>query len=150
MLDKMLSLAAMAHEGQFDKAGKPYFLHPLAVMQMLPSWVDDEVRMIALGHDLLEDTSLSYLSLKELGFSNRVADGIWHLTKTPSTCYESYQNNILSDIDTAIVKYCDLRHNSDITRLKGITEKDTERLVRYTKFATKIKNMLDTHGGIWL
>ena len=142
MLDKMLSLAAQAHEGQFDKGGTPYFLHPIAVMNMLPSWVDDEIKQIAIGHDLLEDTSVTYYDLRSMGFSSRVADGIWTLTKTPSMCKDAYRKNVLSSIDAMLVKYCDLRHNSDLTRLKGVKDKDIQRLANYAKFAHEIKETL--------
>ena len=32
-LEKAISIAVTAHRGQRDKAGKPYILHPLRLMQ---------------------------------------------------------------------------------------------------------------------
>lgn len=53
-LSYMLALCTSAHRDQYDKGGQPYALHPLAVMLNT-----DELRCIALGHDLLEDTHVT-------------------------------------------------------------------------------------------
>ena len=75
MLDKMLVLATVGHAGKFDRGGKPYILHPLKVMHYLKS-DDVELMCIALGHDLVEDTPMTYAELRESGMSERVIDGI--------------------------------------------------------------------------
>jgi (p)ppGpp synthase/HD superfamily hydrolase len=54
-LSRMLVLATNRHDGQFDKGGNPYILHPLKVMHYLKT-DDEELMCIALGHDLVEDT----------------------------------------------------------------------------------------------
>lgn len=62
MLSKMLVIATNAHAGQFDKGGKPYILHCLAVMNLLDS-SDEELLCIAVGHDVIEDTAITYQEL---------------------------------------------------------------------------------------
>lgn len=140
MLNKMLVLAATKHSGQFDKAGQPYVLHPLKVMHYLKT-EDEELQCIALGHDLIEDTDLTYQDLKTMGFSQRIIDGIKCLTKIPGESYDEYKDKVKSNSDSILVKMQDLRHNSDIRRLKGITEKDCKRIEKYHAFYLELKNL---------
>lgn len=132
LLSKMLLLATNSHHGQFDKSGKPYILHPLAVMQLLKT-DDEELQCIALGHDLIEDTSVSYDELVTT-FGSRVADGIQALSKLKGETFDSYKARVFANVDATKVKIADLTHNSDIRRLKGITEKDINRMAKYHKF----------------
>ena len=142
MLSKMLHLATNAHDGQTDKAGKPYIMHCLKVMHYLKS-DDEELMCIAVGHDLVEDTDVTYRQLKDLGFSERVITGIYSLTKQRGQTYDEYKRQIFANQDAMRVKLCDLRHNSDIRRLKGVTEKDIQRIAKYHQFYLEIKKELD-------
>ena len=142
MLDEMLVLATNAHHEQFDKAGKPYILHCLKVMHYLKT-EDEELMCIALGHDLIEDTYVTSRQLLDLGFSDRVVNGILNLTKRKGQSYDDYKRQVMSSRDAMLVKLCDLRHNSDIRRLKGVTEKDIARTVKYHQFYLEIKEKLD-------
>jgi len=141
MLSKMLVLATNKHHGQYDRGGVPYILHPLKVMHYLRT-DDEELQCIALGHDLIEDTDTTYQELKDLGFSDRVIAGIKHMTKVPGETQDEVMIRICSNKDAMLVKLCDLRHNSDIRRLKGITEKDTKRIAKYHKMFMEIKGRL--------
>lgn len=141
MLSKMISLATGRHAGQFDKGGRPYILHPLAVMHKLHT-DDEELQCIAVGHDLLEDTTVSPIELEVLGFSPRVVSGIFALTKRPRETEEAYRAAVKRNPDAIRVKMADLRHNSDIKRLKGVTEKDLARMVRYHEFYLELKACL--------
>ena len=146
-LSKMLLLAVARHDGQFDKGGAPYILHPLKVMHYLKT-EDEELQCIALGHDLLEDTFNSVEEgvneLRRLGFSNRIIEGILCLTKIPGESYNNYRRKIKSNRDAILVKMADLRHNSDIRRLKGVSPKDIERTERYQVF---YKELFETLTG---
>lgn len=133
MLCKMISLATERHAGQFDKGGRPYILHPLTVMHRLRT-DDEELQCIAVGHDLLEDTATTQSELIALGFSDRVTMGIAALTKLDRETPEHYWEKVKTNPDARRVKIEDLRHNSDIRRLKGVTEKDVKRMVRYHEF----------------
>ncbi len=141
MLSKMLLLATNAHDGQFDKAGKAYILHCLKVMHYLKS-DDEELQCIALGHDLVEDTHVTYRQLLDLGFSNRVIEGIRSLTKQRGQTYDEYKEQVFASRDAMRVKMADLRHNSDIRRLKGVTDKDIARIKKYHKFYIEIQERL--------
>lgn len=140
LLNKMLVFATNQHAGQFDKGGNPYILHPLAVMQLLAS-DDEELQCIALGHDLVEDTKVTYAQLRTEGFTNRIIDGIKALTKVPGEEYDEYKVKVKANSDAIKVKIADLRHNTDITRLKGIEAKDIARMERYFKFYTELMSL---------
>lgn len=142
MLASMLVLATNAHAGQFDRGGNPYILHPLKVMHYLKT-DDEELQCIALGHDVVEDTRTTYQDLQQAGMSERVIAGIRALTKMPGETYEEYQARVYANEDAMRVKICDLRHNTDIRRLKGVTEKDIERMVKYQKFYIELVQRLD-------
>jgi (p)ppGpp synthase/HD superfamily hydrolase len=142
MLAKMLLIATLRHAGQFDKGGRPYILHPLKVMHYLKT-DDEELQCIALGHDLIEDTfgdvMAGLLFLVDEGFSERVICGIYNMTKIPGESYEDYKERVMGSEDATLVKMADLRHNSDIRRLKGIGVKDVERLKRYSEFYMELE-----------
>lgn len=142
MLSKMLVLATNAHDGQFDKAGKAYILHCLKVMHYLKS-EDEELQCIALGHDLVEDTNVTYAELLDSGFSARVIEGIRSLTKQRGQTYDEYKDQVFANRDAMRVKMADLRHNSDIRRLKGVTDKDIARIRKYHQFYLEIQEKLN-------
>ena len=142
MLGTMLVIATNGHAGQFDKGGNPYILHPLKVMHYLKS-DDEELQCIALGHDVIEDTKVTYKDLRDAGISERVIGGIRALTKVPGETLEEYKERVFANVDAMRVKLCDLRHNSDIRRLKGITDKDIERMTKYHKFHMEIQARLN-------
>lgn len=131
-LSLMVKLAANGHCDQFDKGGRPYILHVLKVMHYTKT-DDDEVNCIAVGHDLVEDTDTTCNDLKEFGFSDRVVRGIDTLTKRDGQNPEQYMRGILANSDAVRVKLADLRHNTDVRRLKGIREKDLTRMKKYHK-----------------
>lgn len=137
-LAAMISLASGAHKYQFDKGGNPYILHPLTVMRLNPDF-DFDQKCMAVGHDLIEDTWVTESHLWDYKFNSRVISGIVALTKIEGESYEIYKNRVKANPDAVKVKMCDLTHNSDITRLKGVTEKDFERIKKYHLFYTELK-----------
>lgn len=133
LLGKMIVLATNRHAGQFDKGGKPYILHPLAVMHLMDD-ADEEQQCIAVGHDIVEDCEVTYSELRELGFTSRIIEGIKCLTKIPGESYDEYKAKVKSNPDAVKVKLADLTHNTRIDRLKGVTPKDMARMERYFNF----------------
>lgn len=141
MLATMLVIATNGHAGQFDKGGNPYILHPLKVMHYTKS-LDEEIQCMALGHDVIEDTKVTYKDLRDAGISERVISAIRALTKQPGQTLEEYKEGVFANRDAMIVKAADLRHNSDIRRLKGVTEKDVARIAKYMQFYSEIQAKL--------
>ncbi len=142
MLDKALHLAVNAHHGQFDKGGKPYILHPLRVMSFLKS-DNEELQCMALLHDVIEDTDTTYGDLLAAGMSMRVVEGIMALTKERGYTYDQYKAKVFANRDAMQVKMADLRHNTDIRRLKGVTEKDIARMAKYHTFYLELRTKLE-------
>ncbi len=137
MLDKALLLATNSHHGQFDKGGAPYILHPLKVMHYLKT-DDEELQCMALLHDVVEDCDVTFVDLKAIGMSERVIAAVRCLTKQRGQTLAEYKEVIFSNTDAMKVKMADLRHNSDIRRLKGVTEKDLVRMEKYHRFYLEI------------
>lgn len=147
MLDKMLHIAVNAHHGQFDKGGNPYILHPLKVMHYLKT-DDEELMCMALGHDVIEDTNTTYQDLRDANISERVIKALKALTKQRGQTYEEYKDCVCSNIDAMRVKMADLRHNTDIRRLKGVTEKDIARIAKYQTFYMELKARVEAFDRI--
>ena len=142
LLGKVLVLATNAHAGQFDRGGKPYILHPLKVMHYLKT-DDEELQCIALLHDVVEDTDTSWKDLEALGCTERVLNAVRALTKLPGQTYDEYKEVVFANEDAMRVKLCDLRHNTDIRRLKGVTQKDVDRIAKYNRFFLEIQAKLN-------
>lgn len=147
LLAKMYALVPQKFEGVFDKQGKPYFEHCLYVMRHC-KLEDEDSLCIALGHDLKEDTDINDAYLLK-HFNPRIAGGIDILTHRPEESYEEYIKRILNNNFGSTVeenkriikiKMTDLEHNTHVSRLKGLTEKDFERLEKYHKAYTLLKN----------
>jgi len=138
MLAAAIEIAVGAHAGQFDKGGQPYILHPLKVMHYTKS-TDEEVQCIAVLHDVIEDSDVTYLQLLEAGMSLRVIEAVRCLTKQRGQTYDEYKAVVKQNKDSALVKMADLRHNSDIRRLKGVTDKDIERIAKYQCFYLELQ-----------
>lgn len=141
MLSTAIILMVNGHAGQFDRGGNPYCLHPLKVLHYSRS-EDEEIQCICVLHDVIEDTKVTYKDLRDAGISERVIAGIRCLTKLPGQTYEEYKETVFSNVDSMRVKLADLRHNSDIRRLKGVTEKDVARIAKYMQFYAEIQAKL--------
>lgn len=141
MLNKMLVLVTTKFDGIFDRGGAPYILHCLKVMYYLKT-DDEELQCIGLGHDLVEDTETTYVQLREMGFTERVIVGIRAMTKVPGETNEEYMDRIKACPDAIRCKLADLRHNSDIRRLKGVTAKDVARIEKYHKMFMELKELV--------
>ncbi len=141
MLGTMLNFAVNKHANRTDRGGNPYALHPIAVMHLLNTQ-DEELMCIALGHDLVEDEGVTYKELAEIGMSERVVNGIRCLTKQQGETYEEYKQKVKSNMDAVRVKMCDIQHNMDLRRLKGIRPKDLERSSRYQIFYFELEEIV--------
>ena len=142
-LNKMLVLVTTEFDGIYDKQGLPYILHCLKVMHYLKT-EDEELQCIGLGHDLVEDRykTVTYELLRNMGFSERIIEGIRAMTKVPGETNEEYLVRIKANPDAIRVKLADLRHNSDIRRLKGITSKDVARIEKYHAMYLELKDLV--------
>ena len=144
-LQKAISIAVAAHEGQTDKGGNPYILHPLRVMMSLKT--EDEM-ICGVLHDVVEDCAnkgFGWDRLRKEGFSEIVLDALYSVTKTPEE--ESHLKTLVGEAKIPAylefvarakqnpigrrVKRADIFENLNVTRLGELREKDLARLNQY-------------------
>ena len=125
---KAMILCFEAHKEQKDKSGLPYVHHPFHLAEQM---TDEATTIVALLHDVVEDTSVTLDDLKNEGFPQEVVDAIALLTHNDGSPYMDYVARIKQNPIAKAVKLADLTHNSDITRLDVVTDKDRERVKKY-------------------
>lgn len=127
-LERAIAIAAAAHEGQVDKASQPYVLHPLRVMLCMKG---EQERIVAVLHDVIEDSRMTLDELAAEGFSPEVLAAVEALTKrTGETRLEAARRAAANQI-ACRVKLADNAENMDITRIPMPTAEDCERLEEY-------------------
>lgn len=104
-------LAWARHEGQVDKAGNPYYLHVFAVRDMLTG-EDEEVRIAAVLHDVVEDTDMTLEELRRLGFTERTVAAIDAVTRRDEELYEHFIHRVCANPDARKIKLADNLHNT--------------------------------------
>ena len=125
---KAMKLMFEKHRDQVDKSGIPYVFHPWHVAESM----DDELSVCtALLHDIAEDTDTTFEDLTEMGFPTEVVNALKCLTHDKNMDYFEYVKNLSKNRIAAKVKLADLEHNSDLSRLDTITERDRERVNKY-------------------
>ncbi|ENU91688.1 hypothetical protein F971_02780 [Acinetobacter vivianii] len=127
-LELAISLAAERHAGQVDKANAPYILHPLRVLLNVP---DIEHKIVAVLHDILEDTTTTIDELYRLGFQTHLIDAIIALTKQEGESRIQAAQRTVQNPIARVVKLADITDNMDLSRIQSPTMKDFERLKEY-------------------
>jgi len=142
MLNKAIEIALKAHTGQVDKGGNPYILHPLRVMINFCVDNDEAAQICAVLHDVVEDTNITLDELRAEGFSDEVITALECLTKQKNESYDDFISRILTNQLACKVKRGDLADNMDLSRVPNPTEKDKERVKKYSAAADKINDVL--------
>lgn len=135
-IELAISIALKAHKGQLDKGGHPYILHPLAVMNRVESM---EEKIVAVLHDVIEDTEVTIGELRTLGFSEEILTAVHLLTRSKEDSYEEFIEKTTTNPIARIVKIADIQENMNISRIKNPTEYDYNRLERYKKAMEKLE-----------
>ncbi len=129
-LEDAIQIAAEAHNGQKDKAGAAYILHPLRMMMRMKT----EAEMItAILHDVVEDTDWTIEKLREKGFSKEVLEAVECVTNREGESYETFIERAGKNSIARQVKIADLEDNMNIQRIGEIKPKDLQRLEKYHK-----------------
>src|SRR4051812_434893 len=122
-LGDTIEIMRKAHEGQIDKSGRPYYLHPLRVMLRLAQCSPEE-RQAALLHDVVEDTQLTLEDLKALGYSGEVIELVDILTrrKPNGESHNDYLQRIVASRNARAlrVKLADLLDNMSPARTRAL------------------------------
>lgn len=131
ILDRAKEIAKAAHEGQVDKAGKPYIEHPMRVMKMGKTV---EEKIAGVLHDVVEDSEWTFEMLEKEGIPKDVMDALRCVTKlSEDEDYDHFIARVKTNPLAIKVKLNDLKDNMDITRLEQVTEKDLARLNKYIR-----------------
>ena len=139
MLNKAIEIAAKAHDGQVDKGGNPYILHPLRVMMNCES---EAAKICAVLHDVIEDTDITLEGLKSQGFNDETIAALDCLTKRERESYDDFIRRILPNELACCVKLADLVDNMDLTRIPNPGVEDEERIQKYKQAVDRILDAL--------
>ena len=128
MTKKALKLSFTAHKDQTDKSGMPYVFHPFHLAEQMP---DEDTTIVALLHDVIEDTPYTLDDLRAMGFNEQVLDALALMTHDKQIPYMDYVAKIKGNKVARTVKLADLKHNSDLSRLNNVDEKAMKRIEKY-------------------
>lgn len=141
MTKKAMRIAYEVHHGQVDKVGLPYIFHPLHIAEFM---TDETSTIVALLHDVVEDTDWTFDDLKANGFDDTVITALKLMTHDPSEEYMDYISRLSTCPIARKVKLADLRHNSDRTRVENPDKKMLKRWEKYAR-AIKLLEAIDSH-----
>ncbi|MEQ3452478.1 hypothetical protein ABM133_08810 [Enterococcus cecorum] len=130
LYQQALAIAEDAHKGQVDKAGVAYIHHPLFVASLVEG---ELAKTVALLHDVVEDSDWTLEDLRMEGLPEEVVQAVGILTKKRNENYEEYILRVKQNPLARQVKLADLKHNSDLSRLANVTDRDRKRVAKYQK-----------------
>lgn len=136
-LEHAIALAAQAHTGQVDKAGQPYILHPLRIMLACH---DLDEKIVAVLHDVVEDTAISLQDLRTAGFAEYLIAAIDALTKRRGESRLDAAQRAKQNPIARKVKQADVTDNMDLSRIAQPTAKDHARLTEYQQVLAILQN----------
>ena len=128
LYQQALAIAEDAHKGQVDKAGVDYIQHPLFVASLVEG---ELAKTVALLHDVVEDSDWTLEDLRKEGLPEEVVQAVGILTKKRNENYEEYILRVKQNPLARQVKLADLQHNSDLSRLANVTDRDRKRAEKY-------------------
>lgn len=129
-IKKALNIAYNKHNNQFDKGNTPYIFHPIHVAEQMD---DENSIIVALLHDVIEDTNTSLEEIKKNGFNDEIIEALNLLTHKDNLDYFEYIKKISNNKLARKVKIADIKHNMDLTRLNEVTHEDKNRYEKYKK-----------------
>lgn len=127
-LEDAIVIAVEAHRRQRDKAGAAYITHPLRLMLQMET---EPEQMVAVLHDVVEDSKMTLEGLRERGFSEQVVDAVDAVTARAGENYEDFILRAKPNPLARKVKMADLRDNMRMDRIAKLKPKDLQRLARY-------------------
>lgn len=130
LYQQALAIAKDAHKGQVDKAGVDYIQHPLFVASLVEG---ELAKTVALLHDVVEDSDWTLEDLRKEGLPEEVVQAVGIITKKRNENYEEYILRVKQNPLARQVKLADLKHNSDLSRLANVTDRDRKRVAKYQK-----------------
>ena len=132
---KAMKLSFEAHKDQVDKSGLPYIFHPFHLAEQMKS---EETVIVALLHDVVEDTEYTLQDIAGMGFSQQVLDALAMMTHDKAVPYMDYVERLKENPIAKTVKLADLRHNSNLSRLDTVDKKALSRIEKYKQAIAKL------------
>ncbi|MDD6103648.1 MAG: GTP pyrophosphokinase [Bacteroidales bacterium] len=139
LLSKAITIALRAHEGQVDKAGRPYASHIMRVTEMCNT-LDEKIT--GALHDIVEDTQWTFEMLYDEGFPKHIVDAVECLTRREGEDYFDYISRVKENELASRVKINDLNDNMDPRRCEELSDLNIERLSRYQKAKQELVDAL--------
>jgi hypothetical protein len=136
-LDDAYQIAKRAHEGQTDKAGQPYILHPLAVSQSLAEH-GEQAQIAGMLHDVIEDTDVTADDLLTAGVEPYTVEAVLAVSRRDGEVYADFVRRAASHPLGRLVKRADIGHNANPERLAALEPKQAESLARRYRKALAI------------
>ena len=127
-LARAIAVAAQAHIDQQDKSGAPYILHPLRMMLRMDT---EPEMMVAVLHDVVEDTDWSIDKLRSEGFPEVVLTAVESVTHRAGESYDAFVARAAANPIARKVKLADLEDNMDVKRIDDLADRDLERIRKY-------------------
>jgi len=138
MLNKAIIIATTYHAGQVDKCGQAYILHPLRVM-LTPTLITDQERIVAVLHDVLEDTTCLIETLHE--FDEDIVEALIAITHLNNESQLDYLSRVKANPLALTVKLADINDNLMPFRLDRLPLIERERLIeKYGKYLLYLRN----------
>ena len=125
-----MAIAYSAHHMQLDKGGYPYIHHPMHLAEQMD---DEESTVVALLHDVVEDSDITIEDLKTEGFCPHIIEAIDLLSRKKGQSYNDYIRKIKPNPLAKKVKIADLEHNLDLTRLTCPSKEFLDHMKMYKK-----------------
>ena len=136
-LERAIEIAQEAHKGVKDKGGHDYIHHPIRVMHAMSN---DQEKIVAILHDVVEDSDWTFDRLKEEGFEDSVIESLRCVTKySEEEDYQEFIKRAATNKIATKVKMADIEDNLDLSRLGTLTEKDLTRIEKYKKALKYLK-----------
>jgi len=139
MLSRAKEIAYVKHMHHTDLLGQPYYLHPVMVVKLLAEDVETnktEILIVGYLHDIVEDTKTSLDDLSALGFTHEIVEAVEAMTRGEEEKYTDYIVRLSHNEIARFVKMADLRHNTDIRRIKyspDTYKRDSYRIMKYIR-----------------
>lgn len=130
LLEEAILIAVKAHKGTIDKGGSLYILHPLRVMHNVNTM---EEKIVAVLHDVIEDTEITYDMLISKGFPNQIIEALKSVTRNKDESYMNFIKRAKLNPIGRVVKLNDLNDNLNLSRIENPRKEDYDRLKKYEK-----------------
>lgn len=134
-IEGTIELLKLLRNGELDRGGHPYWLHPVSVMEMLPADASPDEMLAALLHDEIEDGKTTEDRLRELGHSERTMQLLKALDRhnaPPGTTYMDWIRTIADSGDLGLIriKHRDVLQNSNPERIAAMNDPEERAKVQ--------------------